>query len=212
MTPNKSTRHRGEQLCSSLRIPGPDFTNHIFLSLFLLFSFSLFLFLSFYLSIFLPSFLTFFFSFSLSFFLSFFLFSFPSFSFSFLYLLFFCLFVCFFHRAPHSEPYKVNGVKTYNSYPIPVSHNQLQKSLFWKLKGASNIIWKQAVSLDALLRYRVGGKYGFCCRSNIFFFSRLSQKLASFKVKLVIYGNWLYSLEFLREQRKQLFSILNIYI
>lgn len=95
-----------------------------------------------------------------------------------------------------------------------MSHNQLQKPLFWKLKGASNIIWKQAVSLDALLRYRVwgGGKYGFCCRSNIFFFSRLSQKLASFKVRLVIYGNWLYSLEFLRERRKQLFSILNIYI
>lgn len=93
-----------------------------------------------------------------------------------------------------------------------MSHNQLQKPLFWKLKGASNIIWKQAVSLNALLRYRVGGKYGFCWESNIFFFSRLSQKLASFKIRLVIYGNWLYSLEFLRERGKQLFSILNIYI
>lgn len=71
--------------------------------------------------------------------------------------------------------------------------------LFWKVKGASNIIWKQAVSLDAFLRYSVGAKYGFCCRSNIFFFERPSQKLASFKIRLVIYGNWLYSLEFLRE-------------
>lgn len=73
------------------------------------------------------------------------------------------------------------------------------KTLFWKLKGASNIIWKQAVSLDAFLRYSVGGKYGFCCGSNFFSFSRPSQKLASFKIRLVIYGNWLYTLEFLRE-------------
>lgn len=46
-------------------------------------------------------------------------------------------------------------------------HNQVQKKkkkLFWKVKGvkgAFNIIWKQAVSLDAFLRYGVGGNMDF---------------------------------------------------